>query len=94
MIKLCCECLSVGVFDCRCICSYHVTYVFKSEFTLYSCLNVKELLARNIALYLKYLKLDTENTFCESFQILFHHQCIKYQSFKKLKNTNSMHTKI
>ena len=27
--------------------SYHVTYVFQSESTLYSCLNVKELLARN-----------------------------------------------
>ena len=29
------------------ICSYHVTYVFQSEFTLYSCLNVKELLGQN-----------------------------------------------
>ena len=28
-------------------CSYHVTYVFQSESTLYSCLNVKELLSRN-----------------------------------------------
>ena len=28
-------------------CSYHVTYAFQSESTLYSCLNVKELLARN-----------------------------------------------
>ena len=27
--------------------SYHVTYAFQSETTLYSCLNVKELLARN-----------------------------------------------
>ena len=26
------------------VCSYHVTYVFKHESTLYSCLNVKELL--------------------------------------------------
>ena len=26
---------------------YHVTYVFQSESTLYSCLNVKEVLARN-----------------------------------------------
>ena len=26
---------------------YHVTYAFQSESTLYSCLNVKELLARN-----------------------------------------------
>ena len=29
------------------VCSYHVTYAFRSESTLYSCLNVKELLARN-----------------------------------------------
>ena len=29
------------------VCSYHVTYAFQSESTLYSCLNVKELVARN-----------------------------------------------
>ena len=29
------------------VCSYHVTYAFQSESTLYSCLNFKELLARN-----------------------------------------------
>ena len=29
------------------VCFYHVTYVFQSESTLYSCLNVKELLARS-----------------------------------------------
>ena len=29
------------------VCSYHVTYAFQSESTLYSSLNVKELLARN-----------------------------------------------
>ena len=29
------------------VCFYHVTYVFQSECTLCSCLNVKELLARN-----------------------------------------------
>ena len=28
-------------------CSYHVTYAFQSESTLYSCLNVNKLLARN-----------------------------------------------
>ena len=28
------------------VCSYHVTYEFESESTLYSCLNAKELLAR------------------------------------------------
>ena len=36
----------------KAVCSYHVTYVFKSESTLYiclnvNCLNVKELLAQN-----------------------------------------------
>ena len=29
------------------VCSYHVAYAFQSESTLYSCLNVKELLARS-----------------------------------------------
>ena len=29
------------------VCSYHVTHAFQSESTLYSCLNVKELLARS-----------------------------------------------
>ena len=29
------------------VCSYHVTYVFQSESTLYSGLNVKELPARS-----------------------------------------------
>ena len=29
------------------VCSYHVTYAFQNESTLYSCLNVKELLARS-----------------------------------------------
>ena len=29
------------------VCSCHVTYAFQSESTLFSCMNVKELLARN-----------------------------------------------
>ena len=29
------------------VCSCHVTYAFESESTFYSCLNVKELLARS-----------------------------------------------
>ena len=29
------------------VCSYHVMYAFQNESTFYSCLNVKELLARN-----------------------------------------------
>ena len=32
------------------VCSCHVTYAFESESTLYSCLNVKELLARSRSL--------------------------------------------
>ena len=32
---------------CTSLCSYHVMYVFQSESTFYSCLNVKELLAQN-----------------------------------------------
>ena len=31
----------------RTVCSCHVTYTFQSEFTLYRCLNVKELLGRS-----------------------------------------------
>ena len=46
MIELCCEYLSVCTVHLT-VCSYHVTYAFQSESTLYSCLNVKELLARN-----------------------------------------------
>ena len=45
MIELCCE-----YFTCRVhltVCSYHVRYAFQSESTLYNCLNVKELVARN-----------------------------------------------
>ena len=30
------------------VCYYHVTYAFQSESALYSCLNVKELFARNL----------------------------------------------
>ena len=29
------------------VCSCYVTYTFQGESTLYSCMNVKELLARN-----------------------------------------------
>ena len=36
------------------VCSYHVTYAFQSESTLYSCLNVKELLARSRREILKF----------------------------------------
>ena len=34
-------------FEIEIVCFYHVTYTFQSESTLYSCLNVKELLAWN-----------------------------------------------
>ena len=33
--------------DHKTVCSCHVTYAFESESTLYSCLNVKELVARS-----------------------------------------------
>ena len=55
MIQLCCEYLSVrciSVYDLVCtvrltVCSYHVTYAFQGESTLYSSLNVTELVARS-----------------------------------------------
>ena len=54
MIELCYEylsvrCISLYVLFCTMhlrICTYHVTYAFQSECTLYSCLDVKELLSR------------------------------------------------
>ena len=36
----------VWAFPTLTVCFYHVTYAFQSESTLYSCLNVKELLAQ------------------------------------------------
>ena len=36
-----------GKVGCLIVCFYHVPYEFESESTLYSCLNVKELLARS-----------------------------------------------
>ena len=39
--------LSTYLYGALTVCSCHVTYAFQSEFTLYSCLNVKELLARS-----------------------------------------------
>ena len=45
LVKLCLEkCVTLSYLT---VCSCHVTYAFQSESTLYSCLNVKELLARN-----------------------------------------------
>ena len=38
--------INIIVF-CMTVCSYNVTYAFQSKSTLYSCLNVKELLARS-----------------------------------------------
>ena len=35
----------ITIIWCMTVCSYHVMYVFQSESTHYSCLNVKELLA-------------------------------------------------
>ena len=40
--------IAMGMYAlCLIVCSYHVTYALQSESTLYSCLNVKELLARS-----------------------------------------------
>ena len=41
------EALFLKIKDVLTVCSYHVTYAFQSESALYSCLNVKELLARS-----------------------------------------------
>ena len=41
------ENFGVAGFSIVTICSYHFTYAFQSESTPYSCLNIKELLARN-----------------------------------------------
>ena len=66
------------------VCCYHVTYAFQSESTLYSCLNVKKLLARNtqpfcqtsVRLRTKWLWvrvpfLSLKRNFCFKFNILF-----------------------
>ena len=45
-IELCCEYLSVGCIWLHFV-YYHITYAFQSDSTLYNCLNVNELLARN-----------------------------------------------
>ena len=45
MIEQWCEYLPVPCIVI--VCFYHVTYEFESESTLYSCLNVKEILARS-----------------------------------------------
>ena len=36
-----------GAFDCMFLSCHVANYMFQSEYTLYSCLNVKELLSRN-----------------------------------------------
>ena len=41
------DCGSFATLVLLVVCSYHVTHAFQSESTLYSCLNVKELLAQN-----------------------------------------------
>ena len=45
LVKLQAEACNFTNCDCMLL---HVTYAFQSESTLYICLNVKELLARNI----------------------------------------------
>ena len=41
------EIMNCPLVEALVVCYYHVTYAFQSESTLYSCLNVKELLAQN-----------------------------------------------
>ena len=41
------HCVILSGVNTNTACSYHVTYAFQSESTLFSCLNVKEFLARN-----------------------------------------------
>ena len=46
ILNFCADVVLQSIINCM-LCSYHVTYVFQSESTYNSCLNVKELLARN-----------------------------------------------
>ena len=41
------DCIRIRSIWSMIVCSFHITYAFHSESTLYSCLNVKELLAWN-----------------------------------------------
>ena len=59
------------------VCSCHVTYTFQSEFTLYGCLNVKELLAQSrckiwSCLWTKWLWVRVQ---LQSQKRLFHQSC-------------------
>ena len=47
----CCFLIVLRCFEA--VCSYHITYAFQSESTLYICLNVKKLLARVTAMRLE-----------------------------------------
>ena len=46
LLKLCKDFCKEN-FNIKIVCFYHVAYEFESESTLYSCLNVKELLVRS-----------------------------------------------
>ena len=53
-------------------CSYHVTYAFQSESTLYSCLNTRELIAQ----FLKYLKGIVLSCFTANITLLRRTICV------------------
>ena len=55
------------------VCYYHVTYVFQSESTLYSCLNVKELFTQN-----------RRDIWSESYGILTHNHLVRKRALNHL----------
>ena len=60
MIELCCDYL----------CSYHVTYTFQSESTIYNCVNVKERLAQNRQINLRYGAWHQEYSHCRLTKVV------------------------
>ena len=57
------------------VCSCHVTYVLKSKSTLYSCLNVKEFLARNRCKILYHF--EHTNQYILAIFFIFYCLCIR-----------------
>ena len=54
------------------VCSFHVKYVFQSEYTLYSCLNFKELFTRNRSRLIYELKGSRFESRCSHLNFKFH----------------------
>ena len=68
------------------VCSYHVTYTFQSESTLYICLNVKELLARtmkSLIIYYPFNMFPKKYFICTFAIFPYQYICICYVSSKK-----------